>query len=101
MSKVRGCKGTVVEVINETLVAFCKIDSSKVSKDDVRAVCKQWLPAYMIPSEVVLKSELPYLASGKIDRSTLRAEYEVTSNTIKQAELPTGTQLEQYVASCR
>lgn len=66
----------VAEVIANTLVAFCVSESSQTTKNEVIGVCRKWLPAFMVPGDVVLLDDFPYLASGKCDRKALRAQYE-------------------------
>ncbi|QIW95153.1 hypothetical protein AMS68_000671 [Peltaster fructicola] len=78
VAKTPGCSGAVAEVVSDVLVAFCKCDPSSVSEDIIREVCKKWLPAYMLPTHFVRQAELPYLPSGKVDRRTLRTQYEET-----------------------
>lgn len=40
---------------------------------DVRSAAAEWLPAYMVPSEVVLVDEMPLTSVGKIDMTALAA----------------------------
>lgn len=42
----------------------------------VLETCQKWLPAFMVPGDVVMLKALPYLASGKCDRRALRSQYE-------------------------
>jgi len=55
------------------LVAYVVPKGSAPSRDSVRELLAQKLPAPMIPSEVVALAELPRLASGKLDRRALPA----------------------------
>jgi hypothetical protein len=67
-------------VINGILVAFCAFeDISSDTRDtiveSVNKTSRKWLPAYMVPGDVVVTKKLPYLASGKLDRKQLRETY--------------------------
>ncbi|KAM3421179.1 hypothetical protein BST61_g1588 [Cercospora zeina] len=70
------CTDVVAEVVANTLVVFCVSESKKLTKDAVTAVCRKWLPEYMVPGDIVVLESFPYLASGKCDRKVLRAQYE-------------------------
>lgn len=70
-----GCHSSVAAVINSILVAFCAVDTG-VSEEDILERCRDWLPLYMIPSEIMLMEEFPRLPSGKVDRKKLKADYE-------------------------
>lgn len=92
VSKTPGCKGAIAEVISNRLVAFCLSETSQVSAADIRTVCKKWLPAFMIPSEIIIRQDMPYLASGKIDRPALVGRYmECTAQTIPSASVASTT----------
>lgn len=68
-----GCRDVVADVIeSNTLVTFCVRDDDAASEEDVRRTCREWMPAYMVPQEVLMLDSLPYLASGKINRNALR-----------------------------
>lgn len=74
-SKTPGCSDIVADVIAGILVVFCALDATKATAKDVTATCAKWLPAYMVPGDVVVLESLPYLASGKLDRKLLREQY--------------------------
>jgi non-ribosomal peptide synthetase component F/aryl carrier-like protein len=73
--KVEGCRMAVTTVINDTLVAFCTTDSPTVSRKEVLQFCRQWLPRFMIPSDVLIVPSMPQLPSGKIDKRSLESTY--------------------------
>ena len=75
MTRANGCKSAVAEVIEGALVAFCVANTSGLDVDDVRQTSSKWLPAFMVPTEILVLDDLPYLASGKIDRKALLAYY--------------------------
>lgn len=54
----------VVQAVNDTL-----------TEADLQAHAKRELPAYMVPTAIYLRSELPRNANGKLDRAALHAEY--------------------------
>ena len=75
-SRTPGCKTVVSDVVEGALVVFCVLtDSAKTQRDDVLITCRSWLPGHMIPSDVIFMSRLPYLASGKLDRSALHLSW--------------------------
>ncbi len=44
----------------------------KGSVEDIRALCLQNAPSYLVPSALVIQGELPKTPSGKIDRQAIR-----------------------------
>ncbi|KAF2473073.1 uncharacterized protein BDR25DRAFT_282295 [Lindgomyces ingoldianus] len=75
ISKVDGCHTVSVVVIEDTLVAFCAVGSSAASKSEVINTCNRWLPSYMVPADIIFVPCMPQLASGKIDKKELEAQY--------------------------
>lgn len=71
--KARGCRAATVSIIDDVLVAFCATGHHEVARAEILALCKQWLPAFMVPGEVVVLSRMPQLPSGKIDEAALVA----------------------------
>ncbi|KAK3651323.1 hypothetical protein LTR56_005780 [Elasticomyces elasticus] len=69
------CRSAVVEVVSGLLVAFCVRASDSVSADDIRQTCQKWLPAYMVPHDILLLDALPYMPSGKVDRKALHKHH--------------------------
>jgi amino acid adenylation domain-containing protein len=71
-----GCHSAVAAIIDSTLVLFCAVDDG--TRDMTEAImgsCKQWLPGFMLPGDMVIMESFPRLASGKVDRKELVAEY--------------------------
>ncbi|KAF2632433.1 nonribosomal peptide synthetase-like protein 2 [Macroventuria anomochaeta] len=86
--KVEGCRVAVATIINDTLVAFCATGTCTVSRAEVLRVCKQWLPAFMIPSDVLLVPSMPQLPSGKIDKQSLETAYSKSLQHHGSTDLP-------------
>jgi amino acid adenylation domain-containing protein len=72
---INACYSAVVMVIDATLVAFCAVNSANTTKEFILARCGDLLPNYMVPTEVLLVQSMPQLASGKIDKKSLEAQY--------------------------
>ncbi|KAF2717079.1 putative Non-ribosomal peptide synthetase [Polychaeton citri CBS 116435] len=81
-SRTPNARSVVAEVIDGTLVTFVEVDEPSPSEAAVRETCRKWLPAFMVPSDILTTKALPYLASGKVDRKGLRDEY------LRQRRLP-------------
>jgi amino acid adenylation domain-containing protein len=77
--KTSELNAAVASVIDGSLVLFVstgnKLVAETLGKDTVKDVCRQWLPGYMVPSDVVIYEHLPRLPSGKADRKRLEKEY--------------------------
>lgn len=71
MLRTPGCCGAVATVIGGVVVAFCEGDEGNVLQ-----TCQEWLPTFMVPGDFVLMETFPRLASGKVDRKKLKADYE-------------------------
>jgi amino acid adenylation domain-containing protein len=89
-SKADGCHAVIASVISGLLVLFCIGNSDKVSFKDIKSACQQWLPAYMIPSDIVLLDDFPYLPSGKVDKKKLDSDYSsnITQNGSESSDVP-------------
>ncbi len=59
----------IVEGEEKSLVAY--VVSPGLETSDIRAYLRQYLPAYMIPSQFIKLDSLPLTANGKIDRGAL------------------------------
>ncbi|KAL1888758.1 NRPS [Ceratocystis pirilliformis] len=79
-----GCHGAVAAVISQVLVLFCAVEQTLNGQDisdlapvsiQIAAECRRWLPTYMLPGEIVAMASFPRLASGKVDRKTLKGGY--------------------------
>ncbi|CAM1505742.1 Fc.00g113790.m01.CDS01 [Cosmosporella sp. VM-42] len=73
--RTSGCHSAVAAVVRSILVVFCAVDVG-VSEDEVLIRCRDWLPQFMVPGEVILMEAFPRLPSGKVDRKKLKADYE-------------------------
>ncbi|KAF1978402.1 hypothetical protein BU23DRAFT_564003 [Bimuria novae-zelandiae CBS 107.79] len=73
--KVNNCHSAVALVIEDTLVAFCAAEPGALSRNNVKEHCRQWLPNYMVPTDVVFIDRMPQLPSGKVDKQVLEANY--------------------------
>ncbi|KAK3679485.1 NRPS [Recurvomyces mirabilis] len=72
-SKTPACGSSVAEVVDGQLVVFCVRAETSLTSNGVKQTCGKWLPVFMVPTTVVLLDALPYLASGKLDRTALAA----------------------------
>ncbi|KAF4451756.1 non-ribosomal peptide synthetase [Fusarium austroafricanum] len=95
--RTSGCHSSVAAIVRSILVVFCAVDEG-VTEDAVLKHCRDWLPQYMVPREVILMPEFPRLPSGKVDRKRLKAEYEEHKADISEGTLDSepmeGTELE-------
>ncbi|KAK7975300.1 SRP54-type protein [Apiospora arundinis] len=73
--RTTGCHSAYVCVLDNLLVAFVAVDGGESTERRIKAMCKTWLPAYMVPADFVTMNSFPRLASGKIDRQQLRQDY--------------------------
>ncbi len=61
-------------------------DPVKMNQQEIRALLALVLPAYMVPSAIVILSEMPRLPSGKIDRKSLPVPAMLMENSIPVTE---------------
>ncbi|KAL5352222.1 hypothetical protein ACLOAV_002169 [Pseudogymnoascus australis] len=74
--KHRGIELAFASVLEGMLVVFARAAKGEVVVvEEVLETCGRWLSGYMVPSEVVVMTQFPYLPSGKIDKKKLEAEY--------------------------
>jgi amino acid adenylation domain-containing protein len=73
-AKTQGCMDAVVSVVDDNLIVFCLVEPH-VKADDILTSCRNWLPTFMVPSDVVLLDDLPRLSSGKVDVKALSQNY--------------------------
>jgi ferricrocin synthase len=73
--RTTGCHGAVAAVISGSLIVFCTVDEPVGSETRVLEACRSWLPAFMVPADVVSMPAFPQLPSGKVDRARLKADY--------------------------
>ncbi|KAK5137564.1 hypothetical protein LTR08_008544 [Meristemomyces frigidus] len=74
-AQTEGCRSVVANVFEGALVAFCVCTDPKITTEDIWQSCRNWLPAYMVPNDIVLVDAFPYLPSGKLDRKQLSSNY--------------------------
>ncbi|KAG8626450.1 hypothetical protein KVT40_005395 [Elsinoe batatas] len=74
-SKLEGVHAASASVIDGQLVLFCVADSTRIKVNHVQASCRKWLPRFMIPNDIVIMKDFPYLPSGKTDSKKLDADY--------------------------
>ena len=75
LAKLPGVNQSAV-VYHRANVAYGKLigfiaSSDKIDEKDLKAKLGSLLPEYMIPSTIIVKSELPKNANGKVDRQNL------------------------------
>lgn len=80
-----GCRGAVAAVLQGILVLFCEVDNEDDMEDEIVQTCRSWLPSFMVPNDVVLLKNFPRLASGKVDRKELKAQYSNSRNRGSEA----------------
>ncbi|RYO75372.1 hypothetical protein DL766_005305 [Monosporascus sp. MC13-8B] len=76
--RARGCHSAFATVISNVLVAFAAVEDAEGIQEQILANCKSWLPAFMIPAEIITMRDFPQLPSGKIDRKRLIADHEAS-----------------------
>ncbi|KAF9880550.1 peptide synthetase [Colletotrichum karsti] len=77
--RTTGCHSAVAMVLGGILVMFCAIDddsSSDAKVEEITDTCREWLPSFMVPGDVVLMKSFPRLPSGKVDRKQLKSDYD-------------------------
>ena len=94
-----GCHSAFAAVIKGILVLFCAVDSVEAMSTKIEESCKAWLPGFMVPGDIIVMKEFPRLASGKVDRKGLVAEYEAmqTSGQPKEDEFRDEKERQIYV----
>lgn len=73
--KTPDVKSAVASVVGGSLVVYVSAPNGPLDRDTVKKVCRQWLPGFMVPSDVVIYEDLPRLPSGKANRKRLDKEY--------------------------
>jgi len=63
-------------------VVFCVCQTRDVTSNMVLDVCRKWLPAFMVPADVIILDQLPYLDSGKVNRKGLAEIYADNKTTL-------------------
>ncbi|KAI0811786.1 putative non-ribosomal peptide synthetase [Xylaria sp. FL0064] len=72
-----GCHNAVAAVVSNVLVAFAAMEQGSDSNTQTQlwTQCRSWLPAFMIPTDIIIMERLPQLPSGKINRKQLVHDY--------------------------
>lgn len=96
--KTPSVKSAIASVVDGSLVVFISTSSKTLARDEVKEVCREWLPGFMVPSDIVVYGELPRLASGKVDRKRLEKEYSKRAGNEEADEKPSLTRPEATVA---
>src|SRR5205823_6083790 len=63
-----GCHGAFAVIVSNILVLFCAVDDIDGMEARISRSCRDWLPGFMVPGDIVLAQEFPRLPSGKVDR---------------------------------
>ena len=85
--KTPGIHGVSANVIDGILVVFCLEGDEHVSGDTVLHTCRQWLPNFMVPGDVIILQEFPRLVSGKVDKKSLDRLYEKRKSDMATEDL--------------
>jgi amino acid adenylation domain-containing protein len=84
-------QGVIVLALEDRLVAYVVTTAAeRLTGCDLQRWLQRKLPAYMVPSAVVLLSAFPLMPNGKVDRRALRQRQPVAEPTLDLA-LPTPT----------
>jgi len=63
------------ELLTNRLKAFVVLnDDAALGDGELQTFCRDYVPNYMIPETIVLRSELPRTSTGKVDRQRLSAQ---------------------------
>ena len=73
-----GCRAAVASVINGIVVVFCLLQENRTDTESIFQLCRKWLPAFMVPGDVVLLREFPRLPSGKVDKKRLEQQHQTS-----------------------
>jgi acyl-CoA ligase (AMP-forming) (exosortase A-associated) len=60
--------------LGQRIVLVASPANGQLDRDELLAVLRQRLPLYMVPSDVVIRSELPRSPNNKFDRNLIRQE---------------------------
>jgi len=78
----------------ERLLAYVKlIDGNETDVADIRAALREKLPPYMLPSSIMILSDMPLTRSGKINRKALPAFILQRDDEVSYAPPITATQI--------
>lgn len=68
-------RAAVAIVSGGSLASFVLVNDKGISDRELRDICRQLLPRFMVPGEFILVDQFPQLPSGKIDRKALEADF--------------------------
>ena len=99
--KAQGIQSAAASIIDSILVVFCTASSKHATPEQIRSVCKLWLPSFMQPGDIILLFDnVPRLASGKMDKKELETKYrnrpQATTNPLHGSQ----SQLEHRIIQC-
>ncbi|MBR5247037.1 MAG: AMP-binding protein, partial [Clostridia bacterium] len=66
----------------DVLVAYCC--GENLAKNEIKSICENKLPRYMIPSAIAIMKEMPLNANGKLDRKQLKSIDVVFDELVKE-----------------
>ncbi|KAJ5088104.1 hypothetical protein N7456_011720 [Penicillium angulare] len=94
-------RSAVVIVSGGSLAAFVLASDEGIGDRELRDICRQWLPRFMVPGEFIILNQFPQLPSGKVDRKALEAEFAHRRSAVSS----TGQQsfrdeVEETISSC-
>jgi amino acid adenylation domain-containing protein len=77
LMRLPGVRSSVTEATgprdgHRQLVSFVVPGTDRVSGDQLRAELARTLPSYLVPARIIVVSQLPLTANGKVDRHRLR-----------------------------
>ncbi|KAJ5707230.1 hypothetical protein N7488_007031 [Penicillium malachiteum] len=94
-------RSAVVIVSGGSLAAFVLVNDKGITDRELRDLCRQWLPRFMVPGEFILVDQFPQLPSGKIDRKGLESEYARRRTAVQSADQQSfRDELEETISSC-
>ncbi|KAJ5527964.1 hypothetical protein N7513_012123 [Penicillium frequentans] len=94
-------RSAVVIVGGGSLAAFVLVNDKGLTDRQLRDICRQQLPRFMVPGEFILLDQFPQLPSGKIDRKALEADFARRRADLQSIDQRTfRDELEETIASC-
>ncbi|KAJ5591736.1 uncharacterized protein N7459_002105 [Penicillium hispanicum] len=93
---------SVVAIVSEgSLAAFVLVNDKGTTDYELRHICRQWLPRFMVPGEFLIVNQFPQLPSGKVDRKALEAEFIRHRNAAHSVDQHSfRDETEEMLASC-
>ncbi|CZR63261.1 related to non-ribosomal peptide synthetase [Phialocephala subalpina] len=95
--KHSGVKTVAAVVLANALLVFALVDDANIKSEDVMKTCSEWLPKFMIPSEIILLQKFPYLPSGKVDKRKLESDYQEERANMDHDDSTSASKTEQSV----